>query len=136
MDTRKNIFNERDSSERLKLNRIDIKGFKSFSGEEGQSIPLGDVTVLLGANGSGKSNLVSFFKLLNFMTTGALQQYVGRQGVNQLLFYGSKTTETIAFKLYFSSQQEAADTYEVRLAYGMPDRLFVSGEGVTYQRKE
>lgn len=57
----------------MKLNKINLKGFKSIGNQNEQTIPLGDVTVLLGANGSGKSNLVSFFKMLNYMTTGALQ---------------------------------------------------------------
>lgn len=117
----------------MKLREIHLKGFKSIDGQLGQTIPLGDLTVLLGANGSGKSNLVSFFKLLNFMTTGALQQYVGKQGVSRLLFYGAKTTESIWFKLQFESEV-ANDTYEVKLSHGLPDRLFVSGEKVTYHK--
>lgn len=118
----------------MKLNSIELKGFKSIDGQQGQNIPLGDVTVLLGANGSGKSNLVSFFKMVNFLTTGALQNYVGKLGVSQLLFYGPKITESIAFTLRFSAE-EATGTYEVKLSYGLPDRLFISGEKVTFQQK-
>jgi len=119
----------------MKLNQIDLKGFKSIDNDKGQCIPLGDVTVLLGANGSGKSNLVFFFKMLNFMTTGGLQNYVGKQGVSQLLFYGPKKTESISFILHFSSA-DAEDKYEVTLSYELPDRLFVSGEKVTFRKKE
>jgi predicted ATPase len=118
----------------MKLKEILLKGYKSIDGSTGQIIPLGDVTVLLGANGSGKSNLVSFFKMLNFMTTGALQQYVGKQGVSRLLFYGPKETESISFRLGFESDS-AHDTYEVKLSYGLPDRLFISGEKVTDHKK-
>jgi len=118
----------------MKLHAIELKGFKSIDGHHGQYISLGDVTVLLGANGSGKSNLVSFFKLLHDMTTGALQQYVGKYGSRQLLFYGPGVTESISFTLHFSSP-EAEDTYEVVLSYGLPDRLFVSGEKVTILKK-
>lgn len=64
---------------RLKLKEVEIKGYKSIN-SEGQAIEFGDVTVLLGANGAGKSNLVSFFKLLNHMTTGGLRLFVGQQG--------------------------------------------------------
>jgi predicted ATPase len=118
----------------MKLRRIELKGFKSINGRTGQTIPFGDITVMLGANGSGKSNIVSFFKMLNFMMTGAFQSYVGRQGVQQLLFYGPRTTESIIFSLFFSSE-EADDTYEARLSYGLPDRLFIGGEKVTYLKK-
>lgn len=81
----------------MKLKEMHIRGYTSIDGQRGQTIPLGALTVLLGANGSGKSNLVSFFKMLNFMTTAALQQYVGRQGVSRLLFYGPKRTESISY---------------------------------------
>ena len=117
----------------MKLREIHLKGYKSIDGSEGQEIPLGDVTVLLGANGSGKSNLVSFFTMLNFMTTGAFQQYVGKYGVSRLLHYGPKQTESISFELKFESD-DINDTYEVKLSHGLPDRLFVSGERVRYHR--
>lgn len=117
----------------MKLTQLQIQGYKSIDGERGQTIPLGDITVLLGANGSGKSNLVSFFKMLNFMTTGALQQYIGKQGASRLLFYGPKQTESISFTLSFTSES-ADDTYTVKLSHGLPDRLFISGEKVTYHK--
>jgi len=117
----------------MKLKEIHLQGYKSIDGTEGQTIHLGNLTVLIGANGSGKSNLVSFFKMLNFMTANALQQYVGKQGVNRLLFYGSKETESISFKLDFESES-AHDTYQVKLSYGLPDRLFISGETVAFQK--
>ena len=118
----------------MKLREIHLKGFKSIDGQTEQVIPLGDVTVLLGANGSGKSNLVSFFKMLNYMTTGALQQYVGKEGVSRLLFYGPKQTESILLQLQFESDS-AHDIYEVKLSHGLPDRLFISGEKVIYHKK-
>lgn len=120
---------------RMKLSSLFIKGFKSIDGKQGQQIPLGDVTVLLGANGAGKSNLVSFFKMLNYMTTGALQQFVGKQGASRLLHRGAKYSEAIDFCLNFASE-EADDSYEVRLEYGLPDRLYFSKEAVRYHRAD
>ena len=109
----------------MKLRHIAIKGFKSIDADIGLSLPLGNITVLLGANGSGKSNLVSFFNMLNFMTTGALGQYVGQQGASRLLFYGPKKTESISFELQFEDASPV-DTYSASLSYGLPDRLFAS----------
>lgn len=119
----------------MKLRQLDIKGFKSIGGGAGQRIPLGDITVLLGANGSGKSNLISFFSMLNFMMSGALNQYVSKQGVSRLLFYGPKQTESISFELRFEDAA-AVDTYSTRLSYGLPDRLFINGEKITFHRKD
>ena len=115
----------------MKLASIFIKGYKSISSNVGQEIPLGDITVLLGANGSGKSNVVTFFKLINFLTSGDLQQFVGRQGVNRILYCGIKQTDSISFRLNFSSD-EATDAYEVQLDYGLPDRLYIGMEKVLH----
>ncbi|MFL0806472.1 MAG: AAA family ATPase [Oceanobacter sp.] len=117
----------------MKLTELEIKGFKSIDGA-GQTIAFGDVTLLLGANGAGKSNLISFFRMLGYMTTEALQQYVGKYGVNQLLFYGSRVTESISFSVTLEDERNI-DKYEVKLSHGMPDRLFISGEKVSYQTK-
>lgn len=116
---------------RPKLSKIELKGFRAVDGQHGQTIDFGDVTVLLGANGSGKSNLVSFFDMLNYLTTGGLQNYVGRHGVSRLLFYGPKTTESIWFRLHFTSD-DSVNEYEAKLSFGLPDRLFISGERVMY----
>ena len=83
----------------MKLKEVHIKGYKSIDGRVGQRIPFGDLTVLLGANGSGKSNLVSFFKMLNFMTSRALQQYVGKYGVSHLLFTAPNTPNPFPLSL-------------------------------------
>lgn len=117
----------------MKLREVQIRGYKSIEGTIGQTIPFGDVTVLLGANGSGKSNLISFFKMLNYMNSGALQQYVGKQGVSRLLFFGPKKTESISFKLIFESDT-VRDEYEVKLSHGLPDRLFIASQMVSYLR--
>ena len=87
----------------LKLSQLSVKGFKSLS-DSGQTINPGNLTVLLGANGSGKSNLVSFFKMLNYMMNGKLQLYVGEHGTAEsLLFYGPKHTKSISATLNFNN---------------------------------
>ena len=41
-------------------------------------------------------NLVSFFKMLNYITTGGLQRYVADQGfADSLLYFGAKTTSEV-----------------------------------------
>lgn len=118
----------------MKLQQVGIRGFKSFSSTEDTLLTFGDITIVLGANGAGKSNLVSFFKMLNFLTSGGLQQYVGRYGVDRLLHYGSKHTESISFELQLYEENKRT-SYTVKLSHGLPDRLFISGEQVQYSRE-
>ena len=44
------------------LNKLTIRGFKSIQNLE--DFELGQLNVIVGANGAGKSNLISFFRLL------------------------------------------------------------------------
>ena len=94
---------------RLKLNDIELRGYKSIN-SEGQTLPLNvDVTVLIGANGDGKSNAVSFFLLLNYAMMGSLQTFVAENGfADAFLQYGSKTTDCIKAKLRFSGNNSTS----------------------------
>ena len=49
------------------LQQVILKGFKSIRNLD---IELRPLNVLIGANGAGKSNFVSFFKMLNEMMAG------------------------------------------------------------------
>src|ERR1700733_2369641 len=67
-----------------------LAGWKSIRDAEFEFRRL---NVFIGANGAGKSNLVSFFELVSEMLQGRFQEYVGRSGgAETLLHYGSKVT--------------------------------------------
>jgi len=113
------------------LKRITAKGYKSFD-SEGVSLEPEAVTVLLGANGAGKSNFVSLFKMLNFLTTGSLQNYIASQGFAEpLLYYGSKTTGQISVELVFSDGPNE-DTYSLILERDERGGLFIADETISY----
>lgn len=123
-----------ESTAKFRLNSLQLSGFKSIAAT-GQHLDFGDVTVLLGANGCGKSNLISFFKMLNHIVQDNLPSYVGKQGgTDALLFYGSAITDKIDFVLNFSQRQADAPAfsieYQASLQFGMPDRLFFAREAI------
>lgn len=83
------------------LTRIKIKGFKSI---ESADIDLNMVNVLIGSNGSGKTNFISVLSLLQALITGDLQSYVTQKGgPNALLFWGRKQTERMSIEFYFGN---------------------------------
>ena len=120
----------------LKLNSIELKGYKSVN-SRGQTLPINDdITVLIGANGVGKSNIVSFFQLLNYSMSGSLQTYIGENGfADAFLYYGSKTTDSFFAKLSFSDGK-SSNEYVFQLANAVGDSLFFRFEDVTYSDKE
>ena len=122
---------------RIKLKRLRIEGYKSLREVE---VSVGDVTVLLGANGAGKSNLVSFFRMLGFLCTDALQEFIGRAGrSDSLLFGGRKVTPQIRAEAEFvgtdrSGGHRTTTTYRVRLGDAAPDTLIFLSERAFYHQ--
>ena len=45
-----------------RLKSIKIQGFKSIPFQHPLELMFGDINILLGANGAGKSNIISFFQ--------------------------------------------------------------------------
>ncbi len=74
-----------------KLQEVTIRGYKSIAFDSPITLKLSDVSVLLGANGAGKSNIVSFFRMLSYMMSKSFGKYVEMSGTSKvLLHYGAK----------------------------------------------
>jgi len=114
-----------------KLTRVKLSGFKSIREMDLELRPL---NVLIGANGSGKSNLISYLKMHNFAMTGGLQRFIGTSGgADALLHYGAKTTPQIEGKFVFETQA-GTNTYAMRLMHAAQDTLIYADETVCFQR--
>ena len=114
------------------LQFITISGFKSIGSQ--QQIFFGDVTVLLGANGAGKSNLISFFNLLNSMEGTSLQTFVASNGMaNAILHFGSARTKNIKFEIHIKSDVYSA-SYKADLTFFFSDSLFIHSEALQAQK--
>jgi predicted ATPase len=83
----------------MKLDRIEVSGFKSI---RELKLDLRSLNVLIGANGSGKSNFIELFEVLNNVVAGNFQLYVAiKGGADYFLYYGQKSTEKIQIRLDF-----------------------------------
>lgn len=70
------------------MDYIEISGYKSIHQER---IDLKPINLLIGANGSGKSNFISFFNFLNKLYSKNLNEYIALTGgENKLLHKGQK----------------------------------------------
>lgn len=81
------------------MDYIEINGYKSI---KSAFITLAPINILIGANGSGKSNFISFFDFLNRLCNRKLNEYIAlKGGDNKILHKGKKQTDTISFKMEF-----------------------------------
>ncbi len=106
-------------------------GFKSI--RDLQPLELRPVNVLVGANGAGKSNLISFLAMLTALSDGRLQEHVARAGgANTLLHYGAKQTPELWAVLDFEGKT-GSGTYLFHLASTATDSLIFSIERAEYR---
>lgn len=90
----------------MPVKSVSIINFKSIREAE---VELSQINVLIGPNGGGKSNFISFFKFLKNLYDQQLQLYINRNGrADNLLYFGRKKSESlkggITFDNDFSNQ--------------------------------
>jgi len=104
-----------------RLDRLVIEGYRSFRHLD---LPLRPLNVLIGANGTGKSNLLDAFDLLGAIHRRRLRLLVARAGGPDRLFHwGRKTTGDIHLRL-----EIGRNGYEARLSPDDISGLFFSEE--------
>ncbi len=100
------------------IRTITIQGFRSIA--ELRALELRPLNVLIGANGSGKSNFLGALDLLQTALRN-VSEYVTRSGgADSLLHFGVKVTSMIRFALSFEDRR---DDFSLELRFGAPDRL-------------
>jgi predicted ATPase len=115
------------------LNRVNLRGWKSVR-ELSPPLDLRAINILIGANGTGKSNLVSFFKMLNELVGERLQDYVVQSGgADALLYLGAKTTAQIETQLEFQTDS-GITRYLARLVHAARDTLLFAEEAIWFQK--
>ena len=103
------------------MDYIEISGYKSINSER---IDLNPINILIGANGSGKSNFISFFDFLNRLYNRKLNDYIALSGGdNKILHKGQKTTDRISFRVEFDKGNNG---YAATLISGSNGFVFTS----------
>src|SRR5258706_12058135 len=83
------------------MDYIEIAGYKSIKQVK---VVLQPINILIGSNGSGKSNFISFFEFLNKLYERKLTEYIALQGGEEkILHKGSKITDVINFRIEFDN---------------------------------
>ena len=120
--------------EKIILTDVSLNGFKSF-GKGNNTIKLNkDINVIIGANGSGKSNFISFLEMVAYIASDDFSSYVAKNGFAQsLLHFGpgetSEIDATIKFKI-----AEKSDEYSFSLASTVGGVLYFQSEKVKFEK--
>jgi predicted ATPase len=106
------------------MDKINISGYKSI---KDLSLKLQSINIFIGANGSGKSNFLSFFDFLKQVYNRNLQEFVALKGIDTFLHKGDKVTEEISTRLYFPN----TNGYSFTIKKGDAGFIFIK-EGLWY----
>ena len=113
----------------MALDGIKIEGFKSV---REMDLELRNLNVLIGSNGSGKSNFISIFKLLNQIVEENLQLYVAQSGgADTFLHFGQKSTSKLSIRLCFGQ-----NGYEADLVPTLDGNLIFAKEECWFQKQD
>ena len=108
------------------MDYIEINGYKSIKKAK---VKLGPINILIGANGSGKSNFLSFFEFLNHLHEGKLREYISLGGgEDKMLHKGGENTQEISFETEFD---EGVNGYSAVLKKG-DDKFIFTEEYLIY----
>lgn len=111
------------------LDKLTVRGYKSI--KELEDFKFRNLNILIGANGAGKSNLLSLFRLLGALADGGLQSYIQKQGgPDALLFGGRKRTSEIEAEFYFGR-----NGYRITLEPTVDNRLIFQREETYFSRQ-
>lgn len=113
---------------RTRLDKIKLSGFKTIC--EIEDFEPGPLTVLIGPNGVGKSNFISFFDMMSLALAdeSAFPNYVAEQGgASKLLHDGPVISKTIGAIIELATPN-GLNHYCFQLRYAAGDALFFSNE--------
>lgn len=111
------------------IQKLTVMGYKSIRSLE--DFELRPLNVLIGANGTGKSNFIGLFKFLHEMYEQQLQLYVQKQGgIDAFLHFGRLITPRMEMAFWFSVAEfpQVQQGYRFSLAPSADNRLLFENE--------
>lgn len=120
---------------RVQIEAIHIRGFRSLN--DVKLSRLANAVVMIGANGSGKSNFIRFFDMLSWMLRSRrLGEFIERHGgADDQLYLGNRTTPRMEAEIQLRTPKGRNDYY-FALSHASPDRFFFSEERFRFSRDD
>lgn len=84
------------------IENITITGYKSI---KQMNLDLKPINVFIGSNGAGKSNFISYFKLVENLFEQRLHNYTMRHNAEDIMFFGLKHTQEIKSEIRYKDSK-------------------------------
>ena len=98
----------------LRIQKLGIEGFRSL---KKVSWAPGDLNVIIGPNGTGKSNVLQFLELISASAQGRLAKYIqSLGGMDSVVWDGKATSISFALRTSPVGHAEGADYYALQLS--------------------
>ena len=112
------------------MDYLEIKGYKSIKEAKVKLLP---INILIGSNGSGKSNFLSFFEFLDNLYDKKLQEYVGlRGGIEKYIHNGTEPSKLISGHMSFDN---GVNSYSFEIQKSS-DSFVISKEVLWYYKND
>ena len=122
------------------IKSVEIQNFKSI--KDSGVIELNNINILIGANGSGKSNFIKFLYFLKKISDEELRIYLTRsgtlekKGIDNILHFGRKKSKYLSAEISFYCEMTNSD-YNGVIEDGYIFCLTPNDEnGLTFDREE
>ena len=114
-----------------RIESVRIKGFRSLADVDLSNLQ--NANVLIGANGSGKSNFIRFFEMMSWMLRSRrLGEFVERHGgADDQLYGGNRVTPRMEAELALRTEAGRND-YRFALVHAHPDRFVFTEEAFRF----
>ncbi len=113
----------------MKIKSITIFNYKSI--KYLNDFKLQDLNILIGSNGAGKSNFISFLNLLRNIAEKNLQVFIASEaGANNLLHFGRKVSSSMGGQLFF----DTSNAYDIELTPNDVDSFFFTKEVASFMK--
>ena len=128
------MMNPTNLASPVQIESVRIRGFRSLADVKIDKMP--KAAVFIGANGSGKSNFIRFFEMMNWMLGARrLNEFVQRHGgADDQLSGGNSVTLRMEAEICMRNEIGRND-YRFALSYAHPDRFIFTEEGFRFSRK-
>ena len=116
----------------MKIHNISIRNFKSI--RQLDDFELRSINVLIGSNGAGKSNFISFFKFLNQVVNQSLENYTAKKGgADTFLYFGKKMSPFLGLKIVFENEKGLLNDYFITLEPSNDEKFIVKQEAARFK---